>query len=158
MSRVMSSLRAGAAAALRHRRPLAERGGKGSSPEILRFAIVGLAAFAIDYGSLMLMVQLLGAAAAPAAALSFTLSLVFNYAASRSFVFRRDAGTGRAWEAASFIALSGVGLALNELIVHLGSRGLGHSPVALTVSKLFATAVVMVWNYATRKVLFERRT
>ena len=50
-----------------------------------------------------------------------------------------------------FIVLSAVGLAINEICMAVGVAVLGTSALMVTVTKLFATAVVMVWNFFSRK-------
>ena len=119
--------------------------------QIMKFGVVGVLAFAIDYGMLMLLSQVLGVPAVPAAAVSFSVSVVFNYLASMRYVFthRDDMSQGR--ELALFVVLSLVGLGINELIIWAGTSVIGESAFAVTVVKVVATAVVMVWNFWSRK-------
>ena len=119
--------------------------------QFLKFGVVGTVAFAIDYGTLMLLSQVFGVDPVLAAGISFCVSVVFNYLASMRFVFthRQDMSRGR--EFVIFIVLSAVGLAINELCMAAGVAALGTSALMVTVTKLFATAVVMVWNFFSRK-------
>ena len=119
--------------------------------QFLKFGVVGTVAFAIDYGTLMLLSQVFGVDPVLAAGISFCVSVIFNYLASMRFVFthRQDMSRGR--EFVVFIVLSAVGLVINELCMAAGVAALGTSALMVTVTKLFATAVVMVWNFFSRK-------
>lgn len=119
--------------------------------QFLKFGVVGTVAFAIDYGTLMLLSQVFGVDPVLAAGISFCVSVIFNYLASMRFVFthRQDMSRGR--EFVVFIVLSAVGLVINELCMAAGVAALGTSALMVTVTKLFATAVVMVWNFLSRK-------
>ena len=119
--------------------------------QVAKFSVVGFAAFAIDYGVLMLLSQVLGMDPVVSAALSFVISVVFNYVASMRFVFRRRDDLSRGSELAIFVALSLVGLLLNEALMWAGVTILGKSALAVTVTKVCATGVVMIWNFLSRK-------
>jgi putative flippase GtrA len=119
--------------------------------QLLRFGVVGLLAFGIDYGLLMLLSQVVGMDAVLAAAVSFCVSLVFNYLASMRYVFTHRDNMSRSREFVTFVLLSVVGLGINELVMWLGTSWLGSSALAVTCTKVVATAVVMVWNFLSRK-------
>ena len=118
---------------------------------MLKFGVVGVLAFLIDYGVLMLLSQVFHMNPVAAAAISFVVSVVFNYVASMRFVFthRDDLSKGR--EFVIFVVLSVIGLGINELCMWAGTALLGESALMVTVTKVFATAVVMVWNFLSRK-------
>lgn len=119
--------------------------------QVLKFGVVGALAFAIDYGLLMLFSQVCGVDPVLSAAVSFCVSLVFNYVASMRFVFTHRDDLSRSREFVTFLVLSVVGLAINEAVMWLGVAWLGSSALAVTVTKVFATGVVMVWNFLSRK-------
>lgn len=119
--------------------------------QILKFGVVGFIAFGIDYGVLMLLSQVCGVDPVLSAAISFIVSLVFNYVASMRFVFSHRDDMSRTREFVTFLVLSAIGLGINELIMWGGVAMLGKSPLAVTAIKVFATAVVMVWNFVSRK-------
>lgn len=119
--------------------------------QFLKFGVVGTVAFAIDYGTLMLLSQVFGVDPVLAAGISFCVSVIFNYLASMRFVFTHRQDMSRGCEFVIFIVLSAVGLAINELCMAAGVAALGTSALMVTVTKLFATAVVMVWNFFSRK-------
>ena len=121
--------------------------------QFLKFGVVGALATLIDYGILMVLSQVAGWDPLPASAVSFTVSLVFNYAASMRFVFERRDDLSRRRE----LALSLVGLAINSALMWAGTEVLGDGPLAVTVTKVVATGVVMLWNFASRKRWLEAR-
>ena len=86
------------------------------------------------------------------ATVSFTVSVVFNYMASMRYVFRHKEGMSRRREFVIFVVLSVIGLAINNLCMWAGVELLG---VHYLVVKIFATAVVMVWNFVTRKKFLD---
>ena len=73
--------------------------------QLLKFGVVGVVAFAIDYGVLMLLSQALGMDLILSAAISFTLSIVFNYVASMRYVFTHRADISRRREFVIFVIL-----------------------------------------------------
>ncbi len=125
--------------------------------QFLKFGVVGAIAFCIDYGVLMLLSQALSWDPVLSAAVSFCVSVVFNYLASMKYVFQRRDDMSRRREFVVFIALSVVGLGINELVMLAGTAALGISALAVTFTKLVATAVVMVWNFLSRKKWLEAK-
>lgn len=119
--------------------------------QILKFGVVGFLAFLIDYGILMLLSQVFGIDPVIAAAISFIISLVFNYLASMRYVFSHRDDMSSSHEFVLFLGLSVVGLAINEVIIWIGTKILGTSGLMVTITKVVATAVVMVWNFVSRK-------
>lgn len=119
--------------------------------QVARFGVVGFVAFAIDYGVLMLLSQAVGMDPVLSAGISFVVSTVFNYFASMRFVFTHRDDISRRREFVTFVVLSVIGLALNEAIMAIGTGALGDDALSVTVTKVIATAIVMVWNFCSRK-------
>lgn len=111
--------------------------------QIGRFTIVGFLCFGIDYGLLVLLTEVFGINYLISNIISFTASVIVNYYLSTKYVF--NARTG---QFTGFVLLSVAGLCINEFIMYI-------SPVEYTITKIFATAVVMVFNFITRKKLLE---
>ena len=128
---------------------------KGLITQFMKFGVVGVIAFAIDYGVLMLLSQLLGMDPVVAAAISFTVSVVFNYLASMKYVFPHREGMSRRREFVTFVILSVIGLGINELIIWIGTSQFGTGAFAVTAAKVVATAIVMVYNFVTRKIFLD---
>lgn len=122
--------------------------------QIMKFGIVGVIAFVIDYGLLVALTELLGVDYLVSATISFTVSVVFNYLASMRYVFTRRDDVGRVREFVVFVALSVIGLGINDLFMWLGVEVFA---IDYRLTKFVATAVVMVWNFVTRKVFLEKR-
>ena len=119
--------------------------------QILKFGVVGVIAFLIDYG-LFALLTILHVHYLIAQVISFSISLAFNYWASIKWVF--DAKKQTKKEVILFVVLSVVGLGINELLLYIGVD-LIH--IHELIVKLFATAVVMVYNFITRKIFIEKR-
>lgn len=118
----------------------------------MKFGVVGAIAFVIDYGLLALLTEAFGVNYLVSATVSFTVSVVFNYLASMRYVFTHKEGLSRRREFAIFVVLSVVGLGINNLCMWAGVE-LAH--VHYLVVKIGATAVVMVWNFVTRKIFLD---
>lgn len=124
---------------------------KGLIEQFLKFGVVGAIAFLIDYGVLMLLSQVVGMDPVISASISFVVSVVFNYVASMHYVFTRRDDISRRREFTIFVVLSAIGLVINEIIMVIGVNVLGDSALMVTITKLAATAIVMVWNFVSRK-------
>ncbi len=120
--------------------------------QILKFGVVGGLAFLIDYALLYVLTEFVGIHYLISSVISFTVSLIFNYILSIKWVF--DVTKKQtAKEIAIFVILSVIGLGINQLVMYVGSDLL-HIYYMLT--KIIATAIVMVWNFVTRKIFIEK--
>lgn len=119
--------------------------------QILKFGVVGVLATLLDYGVLMILNVFFGVDAVIAAAISYCISLVFNYLASMRFVFEHRDDMSRQKEFVIFLILSAIGFAFNELIMAVGVALLGQAPLMITITKVCATGAVMIWNFISRK-------
>ena len=120
--------------------------------QFMKFGVVGFIAFFIDYGLLAFCTEILHINYLVSATIGFTVSVVFNYVASMRYVFTHKEGLSRRKEFVIFVALSVAGLVINNAIMWAGVELLN---VHYLVVKIFATAVVMVWNFVTRKVFLD---
>lgn len=120
--------------------------------QILKFGVVGGLAFLIDYGLLYVLTEFVGIHYLISSVISFTVSLIFNYILSIKWVF--DVTKKQtAKEITIFVILSVIGLGINQVVMYVGSDLL-HIYYMLT--KIIATAIVMVWNFVTRKIFIEK--
>ncbi len=120
--------------------------------QIMKFGVVGVIAFIIDYGLLALLTEVFGINYLVSATISFTASVIFNYLASMRYVFTHKEGMSRRREFVIFVALSAAGLAINNLCMWAGVELLG---VHYLITKIGATFIVMVWNFVTRKIFLD---
>jgi len=118
--------------------------------KIFKFGVVGGLAFIIDYTLLYVLTEFGGLHELLSASISFTISLIFNYILSVKWVFDVNKKQTHK-EVVLFVVLSVIGLLMNEIII-LGGNLIN---VHYMISKLFATVVVMVFNFITRKKLLE---
>ncbi len=141
--------------------------------QILRFGVVGGLSFLIDFLitlAVSAICRMMGMDVAVAATVGglfgFCISLVFNYFMSMKFVFERRDDMDRKKEFAIFVILSLIGLGLNELILYFGvmicdkavpSLVAAYPSVITAVVKMFATGVVMVYNFISRKMTLEKK-
>ncbi|MEY8562906.1 GtrA family protein [Eggerthellaceae bacterium 3-80] len=120
--------------------------------QIMKFGVVGLIAFCIDYGLMVFLTEVVSLNYLISATISFTASVIFNYLASMRYVFRHKAGMSRRKEFVIFVILSVLGLGINNGCMWIGVELFG---ISYLVVKIVATAVVMVWNFVTRKKFLD---
>ena len=144
--------------------------------QIMKFGVVGVICFGIDYViglSVMKIIVKLGGdpvfklASMAGSALGFTVSVIINYILSFKFVFERKEDLDRRKEFVVFVALSVIGLGINQLIIWLcvgpiyGNVAFLHDflsyDFAYTGAKVIATAIVMIYNFITRKIFLEKK-
>lgn len=120
--------------------------------QIMKFGVVGVIAFVIDFGVMVFLTEVFGIDPVISATVSFIISVIFNYAASMRYVFSHREGMSRAREFIIFVVLSAIGLGINDLLIWAGTD---LASFDYRLVKIFATAVVMVWNFVTRKIFLE---
>lgn len=143
--------------------------------QIMKFGVVGVVCFLIDFAITMVVSSLLrnyagmetGMAALIAAFFGFTISVIINYILSMKFVFARKEDMDRRKEFVIFTILSLIGLGIHEVIILVcidviyGNwawlNQLLSPTLATAGGKIFATGVVMVYNFITRKIFLEKK-
>lgn len=122
--------------------------------QAFKFGIVGIVSTVIDMGLYYIFYSFCGIYYVTAATLSFLISLVFNYVCSMKYVFVGKKNTSKVREFLIFLVLSAIGLGLNDCLIslfhekyHLGKM----------IAKIFATAIVMIWNFVSRKIFIEEK-
>ena len=120
--------------------------------KILKFGLVGGTAFVIDYVLLYFCTEFLHIHYLISSIISFTVSVIFNYILSIKWIFdvkkKQDVK-----DFVIFIILSVIGLGINSLIMYVMVEKFG---VYYMLSKIVSTAVVMVYNFITRKIFVEK--
>ena len=123
--------------------------------QIWKFGIVGVICTVIDFGILTFLRVVAGVDYLISNAVSFTVSVVANYILSMKYVFQRKKNANRVKEFIVFVILSAIGLLLNQLLMWGAVDGMGIYYVA---AKVLATAVVMVYNFVSRKLILEEKS
>ena len=143
--------------------------------QILKFGVVGIISFIVDFVITMAVSTLLrtsvgmttSQAALVGAFFGIVISVIVNYILSMKYVFERREDLDRKKEFTIFVVLSIIGLGINELIilfcidlVYVNWAWL-HNLIGATLAtagaKIVATAVVMVYNFVTRKIFLENK-
>ena len=120
--------------------------------QILKFGVVGGTSFLIDYGIFTILSQFLNIHYLIASIISFSISVIYNYILSIKWVF--DVTKKQtAKEFMIFVILSVIGLGLNSFIMYLTHDLMD---IHEMIGKIIATAIVMVYNFITRKIFIEK--
>ena len=120
--------------------------------QMLKFLVVGGLAFVIDYVTLIICKEVFKMNVLVSAAIAFTVSVIFNYILSVKWVFDVDKNKSEKKNFITFIIFSVIGLGLTELIMWFGVDIL---KISYLIVKIIATAIVMVFNFVTRKLFLE---
>lgn len=120
--------------------------------QIIKFGIVGGSAFVIDYGLMIFLTEVMNINYLISNGLSFSASVVFNYIMSVKWVFDVKKKNSKTNEFLIFVLLSLVGLGINQFIMWISVEKL---EVYYILSKIYATIIVMVYNFITRKMFLE---
>lgn len=121
--------------------------------QFMKFGIVGVIAFLIDYGLMVALTEFFGVPYLISNTISFTVSVVFNYVASMRYVFERRDDMSRCREFIIFVVLSIIGLILNDLFMWLF---VSVWFIDYRIAKIIVTVLVAIWNFVTRKIFLEK--
>ncbi|HIT67932.1 MAG TPA: GtrA family protein [Candidatus Merdisoma merdipullorum] len=135
--------------------------------QIIKFGAVGFLCFFIDYFIMVGLTELAGIDSLISSGCSYVVSTIVNYILSITIVFDTDRNANQAKQFTVFVIFSLIGLGLNQLIMWLGTAWLeglmeqnqnlaSLSRYAYMVVKIFATGIVMVYNFITRKIFIEK--
>lgn len=122
--------------------------------QFMKFGIVGVIAFVIDFGFMVLLTEVFGVPYLISTTVSFIISVIFNYFASMRFVFKRKDDMSRRREFIIFVVLSVIGLVINDVFMWLMVDFLF---IDYRISKIVVTFIVAVWNFVTRKIFLEAK-
>ena len=135
--------------------------------QIIKFGAVGFLCFFIDYFIMVGLTELAGIPSLISSGCSYTISTIVNYILSVTVVFDADKEANKIVQFIVFVVLSLIGLGINQLCMWGGTAWLerlmeqsqalaAYSRYAYMVVKIFATAIVMVYNFITRKIFIEK--
>ena len=120
--------------------------------QIFKFGIVGVIATLIDFAFLYIFKEFGKFPVILSNTLSFCISVVYNYWASVKWVFDVNEEKDPRKNFIIFIIFSVLGLLLNDLIMHIS---IDKFNIYYMLSKIIATAIVMIFNFVTRKLFLE---
>lgn len=120
--------------------------------QIFKFTIVGGIATIIDFVFLYLFREFCHFPVLVSNTLSFCISVIYNYVASVKWVFDVNKEKNAKKQFIVFIVFSVLGLLLNNLIMWISVDFLS---IYYLLSKVIATAIVMIFNFVTRKIFLE---
>lgn len=86
--------------------------------------------------------------------ISFVVSVIYNYILSVRWVFEVDENGDKRKEFVIFIVLSLIGLGLNQLLMWVFVSMIH---IFYMVAKIIVTAIVMLYNFITRKLFLEKK-
>lgn len=121
--------------------------------QIIKFGFVGGTAFLMDYGVLFFLTEFLGLHYLISGTISFALSVIYNYILSIKWVFDTKKTRKKSEEFIVFLILSILGLGINQALMWLAVEKFD---IYYMFSKIFATVVVMIFNFVTRKIFLEK--
>ena len=122
--------------------------------QILNFVIIGGFTTLVDLCVLIFTTERLNIPYFISNLLSFSISLSINYFLSMRFVFVVNNRQSKK-DGLMFAVLSILGLLLNQSILVILTHYFG---LFYVYSKIIAIFVVMVWNFVSKKLYFERRS
>lgn len=121
--------------------------------QIVKFGGVGIVCFIIDFAILHLLTDYVHLHYLWSAAIAFFVSVVVNYLLSIQFVFYVNPENNKIRVFMVFLISSIIGLGLTEMLMWIGVDIL---QINYMLTKVGATAVVMVYNFITRKIFLEK--
>ena len=123
--------------------------------QIIKFGFVGFLCFFIDYGIMVFLTEALKINYLISSGCSFSVSVIVNYVLSIKFVFDADRDANKVKQFLVFLFFSIGGLIINQIVMWVAVDLLG---IFYMISKIGATAIVMVYNFITRKLFIEKKS
>lgn len=120
--------------------------------QMIKFCGVGILCFAIDFGLLFVLTEFFHCYYLFSAGISFTVSVIVNYILSVRYVFEINPQYSRTRNFIFFVVFSVIGLLITEGIMKIGVDILRWNYMFV---KIGATAIVMIYNFITRKIFLE---
>lgn len=122
--------------------------------QLLRYGVVGAISFAVDFGGLWILKEIIGIFYLWSAAISFILGLITNYLLSTIWVFKEKRFDNYWIEFSIFAIIGIIGLAFNEVIIYVSTDILGFYYL---IGKIVSTIMVFFWNFFARKIILFKK-
>lgn len=118
--------------------------------QFFRYIFVGGISFIADAGTLFLL-EKTGLNYLLCAAIGFIVGLAINFSLSKKFIFTKKSNIKDSKAEFLVYTLIGIGgLIITEILMYVLTDKLG---LYFMISKIFVTAITLVWNYTARKVI-----
>lgn len=122
--------------------------------QILKFGVVGIIATGIDYILLIFLKEICDIDYLLASGISYSVSTVVNYILTMRYVFEGKDNVSKIKEFLLFFVMSVVGLGVNQVVMWISTDIL---KIYYILSKILSTAIVMIYNFISRKVVLEKK-
>jgi putative flippase GtrA len=120
--------------------------------QFFRYLFVGGFAAIVNIGMLFIFTDLLHLYYIMSNVLSFVLGLIVNYLLSKKFVFQEDTSISQSKEFVMYTIIGVIGLGIDTMFVWLFTDII---KIYYMISKLISTAIVFIWNFGARKILYR---
>lgn len=115
---------------------------------LIKYAIVGVIATIVDFSILYVLTDVAGFHYLLSATASFVVAAMTNYYIQRKWTFKSNGKKRR--QLPVFFTIAIIGVILNNNILYLGVE---YFYIHYMLAKVFASAVVMIWNFFGNKYL-----
>lgn len=123
--------------------------------QFFRYIFVGGIATVVDWGILFVLDLLHPELIYLSVAVSFLAGLIVNYVLSKKFVFHaHTSGYHKFTELGVYVLTGLIGLGLTELIMYISVDLISMRHM---FAKIIATALVLAWNFGSKKILLYRK-
>lgn len=116
--------------------------------KLLLYLVIGGTAALVEWSFFWLFAHIFGIHYLVATATAFFLSTVYHYFLGNILVFNSGARYKKGKEFSLVLVVSAIGLGFNLLLMRIFVGGLGWPDMP---SKMLTSALVVVWNYLSRK-------
>lgn len=133
--------------------------------EVIRFIFTGVVCFLIEFVALVVLRDSVGLDTLIATPIAFLISVIVNYYLCVQWVFAGAKDQNNSAKI-GFLVTSLMGLLLNEALMWIFGIVFGEDGVILKIltfsftmymmNKMFATLLVMIWNYFTKKYILQK--
>ncbi len=120
--------------------------------QAVKYLFVGGACTCVDFLILYVLTECVGVYYIVSASISFLVGVVINYFMCTYWIFKKSVIKNAGLEFLFYVLISAVGLAINSGGIWLLTTYCG---LYFMVSKLFATAITLIWNFCSRKYLLH---
>ena len=120
--------------------------------QFFRYIFVGGIAAVVNIGMLYVFTDICHIYYLISNVISFILGLTVNYILSKKFVFQDDVSMSKSKEFTLYAIIGVLGLGIDTLFMWIFTS---IASLHYLVSKIISTAIVFIWNFGARKVLYK---